>query len=563
MTGSAAAATAALVTLTSTAVVTTIFGVGGGSLAAYKMQRRTQGLTEFEFTREAGQEVSSTASHTESKPEAELFTTICISGWLRDAHDFQRPWGIHPSKPRLRDPLELLQRFYYVLRPDYVANCPKILNRWKGEEDKLWKVLRQKYGRDPDSLFPLPNGPRLEGDLTVEQQEVLDLIFVELGYNSIAPSKETSQCDGSSDGIESKFDRGSSERKSIPSEAAVRPTLALERWQNNKTSEHTRVGAMGQRSSSPSRSTVSSDGDEIRLQTEALRHLETVWDFSATYAGELYTVRWESNLLRKICECVMDLAMDLVTGATRHILKQTVLSTLLAAVIWPSYVMNVANLIDEDWTLAVERADEAGKELAKTLLLSRVGQRPVTLLGYSFGARVVYSCLKELARLQDEWAEYREEKESSRVRTAVQQHRFAKLERQFNGMREPCSIVEDAIIMGLPNHLSVSSWRACRLVVAGRLVNCYSTKDLILSLMFQAKRFSPGVQTILKPVCGTCSVNEAGVENVDVSDLVQGHQDYCLVIGKILQRVKLGEPRIGRKRDETIAVSTLSFDGQR
>lgn len=50
--------------------------------------------------------------------------------------------------------------------------------------------------------------------------------------------------------------------------------------------------------------------------------------------------------------------------------------------------------------------------------------------------------------------------------------------------------------MGLPNHLSLSSWEACRQVVAGRVVNCFSQKDLILSLMFQYKKFG------LKP--GAC-----------------------------------------------------------
>jgi Protein of unknown function (DUF726) len=43
--------------------------------------------------------------------------------------------------------------------------------------------------------------------------------------------------------------------------------------------------------------------------------------------------------------------------------------------------------------------------------------------------------------------------------------------------------------MGMPNHMSHSSWHACRQVVAGRLVNCFSRKDLILSLMFQYKKF--------------------------------------------------------------------------
>jgi Protein of unknown function (DUF726) len=244
----------------------------------------------------------------------------------------------------------------------------------------------------------------------------------------------------------------------------------------------------------------------------------------------------------------MDMAMDVVSGATKHILKQTILSTLLAAVVWPSYLLNVANMIDGDWTLAVERAEQAGKELARTLLFSRAGHRPVTLVGFSFGARVIYCCLKELARLQDDWEDFQELSRLDLENKYADEKRFAKLKKIFNGMREPASVVEDAILMGLPNHLSLLSWKGCRQVVGGRLVNCFSTKDLILSLMFQAKRFSGGSLNngvggfFLKPVCGTCPVSEPGVENIDVSDLVSGHQDYCLVTGKILERVHHGQP---------------------
>ena len=43
-------------------------------------------------------------------------------------------------------------------------------------------------------------------------------------------------------------------------------------------------------------------------------------------------------------------------------------------------------------------------------------------------------------------------------------------------------------------------------------------------------------------VCGTCAVNVPGVENLDVTDLVSGHQDYTLVAGEILKRARHGEP---------------------
>jgi len=46
-------------------------------------------------------------SQTDDFP-AELFTTVCISGWLRDYRDFQRPWGITPNNPPITDKAEKL-----------------------------------------------------------------------------------------------------------------------------------------------------------------------------------------------------------------------------------------------------------------------------------------------------------------------------------------------------------------------------------------------------------------------------------------------------------------------
>jgi hypothetical protein len=537
MAGSTAVATAAVGLLSSTAVVTTIFGVGGGSLAAFKMQRRTQGLTEFEIRKEThyGRE------NDKSDIEAELFSTICISGWLRDRYDFQRPWGLHPTNPRLYNRLELLERFYSIHSPDHIPKCEKILASWEGEERQLWAILHEKYGCTPDHLFPLDDGPRIRGAISLEQEEVLDQIFVDLGYNSAAPKQQRPGEKQPTPIERMKEGRGARQQQ----KSRVRSTKeAQESYHRYNSTQGPSVPTSNSDSTKP-------QGSEDSQETEYTppKHLATVWDYTTTYGGELYTVRWESELLQTICDCVMDMALDVVTGATRHILKQTVLHALLSAVIWPSYLLNAANMIDGDWTLAVERADQAGRELARSLLFSRAGRRPVVLIGFSFGARVVYSCLKELARMQEDWEEYQELRQDEGSNSREENLHLAKLHRKFDGMREPASVVENAIIMGLPNHLSLSSWKGCRQVVAGRLVNCFSTKDLILSLMFQAKRsslgtFNPsqGVGSILKPVCGTCPVPVSGVENIDISDLVSGHEDYCLVTGKILERVRHDQP---------------------
>lgn len=56
--------------------------------------------------------------------------------------------------------------------------------------------------------------------------------------------------------------------------------------------------------------------------------------------------------------------------------------------------IKLTDLIDSTWTIAIERADAAGRELARALARGVHGTRPVTLIGHSIGARVVYACLK-------------------------------------------------------------------------------------------------------------------------------------------------------------------------
>jgi len=142
---------------------------------------------------------------------------------------------------------------------------------------------------------------------------------------------------------------------------------------------------------------------------------------------------------------------------------------------------------------------------------SNVGMRPVTLMGYSMGARVIYKCLKEMARKQKEWL-YNCKKEDT---------------------REPASIIEDVVLMGLPNHFNGDTWAEIRHVVAGRLVNCFSRKDFVLNFMFQMKKIS-----MMRSVCGTMYVDVDGVENIDVTEIVQSHEDYCHRISDILRLVE-------------------------
>jgi len=159
-----------------------------------------------------------------------------------------------------------------------------------------------------------------------------------------------------------------------------------------------------------------------------------------------------------------NLAKSIASNATNEALKYTVLTGIMTAVALPVGLLQICNLIDATWTLAIERADEAGKELAVSLLESRTaGHRPVSLVGYSFGARVIYSCLIELDRHQKIWEERKDTNKLGRHSTSdgPDQNILAQdIEnedgeiidiRNYNPAqyyREPASIVEDVILMG-------------------------------------------------------------------------------------------------------------------
>jgi pimeloyl-ACP methyl ester carboxylesterase len=157
-------------------------------------------------------------------------------------------------------------------------------------------------------------------------------------------------------------------------------------------------------------------------------------------------------------------------------------------------------MIDSKWAVACERADRAGKLLAQVLLKGDHGRRPVTLLGYSMGARVVMACLQDLANVGERAA----------------------------------GLVHSAVLMGTPVSSSASQWSRARSVVADRLVNVYSTKDWILHVVYRTQ------QLALRGVAGTAPIGVPGVEDVDASRIVKGnHQAYASNIREILRLVGL------------------------
>ncbi|CAK9157057.1 unnamed protein product [Ilex paraguariensis] len=181
-------------------------------------------------------------------------------------------------------------------------------------------------------------------------------------------------------------------------------------------------------------------------------------DFLRPWEGQIdnserYALQWESKHLIAVSTAIQDwLTSNLALELMKRGAMMTVLSSLMAALAWPATLLAATDFIDSKWTIAVNRSDKAGKLLAEVLLKGLQGHRPVTLVGFSLGARVIFECLQFLAETQDH-----------------------------------AGLVERVVLLGAPVAIKDEHWEAARKVVAGRFVNAYATNDWMLGVAFRAK----------------------------------------------------------------------------
>ncbi|CAI9272306.1 unnamed protein product [Lactuca saligna] len=212
---------------------------------------------------------------------------------------------------------------------------------------------------------------------------------------------------------------------------------------------------------------------------------------------ERYALQWESKHLIAVSTAIQDwLSSSLAMELMRQGAMLTVLSSLLAALAWPATLLSLTSFIDSKWTIAVNRSDKAGKLLAEVLIKGLQGNRPVTLIGFSLGARAIFKCLQHLAETGHD------------------------------------GLVERVVLLGAPVSIQGENWGAVRKVVSGRLINAYSTNDWMLGVAFRASLLTQGL-------AGIQAVDVPGIENVDVTELIDGHSSYLWATQEILDRLEL------------------------
>ncbi|KAK0546063.1 hypothetical protein OC845_004802 [Tilletia horrida] len=216
--------------------------------------------------------------------------------------------------------------------------------------------------------------------------------------------------------------------------------------------------------------------------------------------GDAFSVLWEPDMMQEMGNSLSILWNETLTQGVQQLLALTVAGGLVGALTWPMWLLKLGYFIDNPWSNALDRAKAAGLILADCLAKRQLGVRPITLIGFSLGARAIFYALVELAKIK------------------------------------AFGVVENVFIMGTPVTASDSTWKEARSVVAGRFVNVFSRTDWILGYLYRAT--SGG----LRSIAGLHPVDRVpDIENVDVTHVIPGHLAYRalmpLVLGELQFRV--------------------------
>jgi len=269
-------------------------------------------------------------------------------------------------------------------------------------------------------------------------------------------------------------------------------------------------------------------GSSIAQFTEALD--------TAVPCAEHVALRWESQRLRQMGKAFASFWASKATVTTVQQVYPTILASTSAvagavasAIALPLTALSAMDYIDNPWSVLISRANGAGQELADVLCDREYGDRPVTLVGYSHGARVIFKCLEVLAQ------------------------------------RRVYGIVDNAFLIGAPVSADAEQWGKAKQAVSGRFVNAFSGTDWALAVFHRAT--SHGFN-----IAGLTKIEHDDIENVNMAFLgVRGHGDLRYALARCFVGLGVGTNRVSmspaplvlrsaRKRSDTEFLSGTNRD---
>jgi len=265
---------------------------------------------------------------------------------------------------------------------------------------------------------------------------------------------------------------------------------------------------------------VSTPKDTLAVRLCISGWLDSPEDATAPWSifggDDTFALQWEVDALMELSNALNALVKsEAMRFVGAEVLKRTVFAALFAA-ISPSVWVRIAQLASNPWAHSRSLAVKTGKVLGILLAQRVLGNRPITLVGYSLGSLVIFEALQHLASLPPS---------------------------------ETTHLVQDVYLFGAPVTTQEGPWATARRVVAGRLVNGYGSQDYVLAVLSR-------ISSASWKVAGLQQVEVQGIENVECS-FVDGHLKWRGLVGRSLELCEA--PGIVRSEVEVQAEEQKKF----
>ncbi|KAF5315713.1 hypothetical protein D9611_004886 [Ephemerocybe angulata] len=245
-------------------------------------------------------------------------------------------------------------------------------------------------------------------------------------------------------------------------------------------------------------------GEDVVRDTLAVRLCVSGWlndkkDVTAPWTvfggDDTFALQWEIEALEELANAIKALLQaEAIKYVKGEVIKRTMLAGLMSALA-PLGLLRIGQIIDNPYMNARALGIKTGAVLADLLMERALGNRPVTLVGYSLGSLVIYEALLELAA---------------------------------RAPSQTLHLIQDVYLFGSPVPADPDNWAKIRRVVTGRVVNGYSDRDYVLAVLSRAADATWNVAG-LEPVA------VKGVENMNCSE-VTGHTAWRGLVGKYLRQ---------------------------
>ncbi|BEI93402.1 uncharacterized protein CcaverHIS019_0510300 [Cutaneotrichosporon cavernicola] len=224
---------------------------------------------------------------------------------------------------------------------------------------------------------------------------------------------------------------------------------------------------------------------------------------------DVYVLRYETEIMLSTGRDLESWVMTKVKSiAATEVVKRTMLSAYYLAIALPLSVYKLSTLaLDNSFTSCQNKSIKAGRLLGEVLAQRVQGERPVSLIGTSVGALTVLHALLYLSE-QD------------------QPH-----------------LIDSVFLVSLPSAPTTAEWSAVRSVTARRVVNAWCGSDFVLASVVRLHEVLSRGVTGKNGVCvaGLGPVQQPGVEDMDLSDVLDGHSEINTKMGEVLQVLEIDD----------------------